>query len=55
LGLSEKQAKRGLRKCDFNNKLAIEYIFEHPDDSDSEEEFGFGEEIVSAHNTKRDS
>lgn len=45
MGLSEKQAKRGLRKCDFNTERAIDFIFNHMDDPDSEDEVGGGMEI----------
>lgn len=40
MGLSEKQAKRGLRKCDFNIERAIDFVFNHMDDPDSEDEAG---------------
>ena len=40
MGLSEKQAKRGLRKCDFNTERAIDFIFNHMDDPDSEDGAG---------------
>ena len=42
MGLSEKQAKRGLRKCYFHTERAIieraiDFIFNHMDDPDSED------------------
>jgi ubiquitin carboxyl-terminal hydrolase 5/13 len=38
MGISEKQAKRALRKCDQNLERAAEFAFSHMDDPDSEDE-----------------
>ena len=38
MGLTEKQARRGLRKCDNNVERAMDFIFSHMDDPDSEDE-----------------
>jgi ubiquitin carboxyl-terminal hydrolase 5/13 len=37
-GFTEKQAKRGLRKCDGNQERAADWIMNHMDDPDSEDE-----------------
>lgn len=38
MGLSEKQAIKGLKKCDNNVERAMDWIFSHMDDPDSEDE-----------------
>jgi len=36
MGLPEKKCKSALKKCDLNVERAIEYVFSHMDDPDSE-------------------
>ena len=38
MGLTDKQAKRGLRKCNNDVERAMDFIFSHMDDPDSEDE-----------------
>ncbi len=38
MGFSAKQAKRALRKCDGNLERAMDWIFSHMDDPDSDNE-----------------
>ena len=38
MGLTEKQARRGLRKCDNDVERAMDFIFSHMDEPDSEDE-----------------
>jgi ubiquitin carboxyl-terminal hydrolase 5/13 len=38
MGVSEKQAKRALRKSDQNLERAAEFVFSHMDDPDTEDE-----------------
>jgi ubiquitin carboxyl-terminal hydrolase 5/13 len=38
MGLTEKQARRGLRKCDNDVERAMDFIFSHMDEPDSEDD-----------------
>ncbi len=38
MGFSAEQAKRALRKCDGNLERAMDWIFSHMDDPDSDNE-----------------
>ena len=38
MGVTDKQAKRALRKCDNNLERAAEFVFTHMDEPDSEDE-----------------
>lgn len=38
MGLTEKQARRGLRKCNNDVERAMDFIFSHMDEPDSDDE-----------------
>lgn len=38
MGFTEKQAARALRKCDNNIERAMDWIFSHMDDPETDEE-----------------
>jgi len=52
MGLTEKQARRGLRKCNNDVERAMDFIFSHMDDPDSEDEMQVDQVSQSAEETK---
>lgn len=52
MGLTEKQARRGLRKCNNDVERAMDFIFSHMDDLDSEDEMQVDQLSQSVEETK---
>lgn len=52
MGLTEAQARRGLRKCNNDIERAMDFIFSHMDEPDSEDEMQVDQVYVNAEESK---
>jgi len=52
MGLTDKQARRGLRKCNNDVERAMDFIFSHMDEPDSEDDMQVDQVSQSAEEYK---